>query len=116
MLDPPTLSTLVIDRSATLSVSVAETSLSSIGLTVAVFENVPVAVEGTVPVIVYVTVLPAGRSTSVSSMLPEPVAEKPLAPPVSVAVQVSPFKSALSVASAITANVDAVPVLLTTTV
>ena len=44
----------MIVRSARLSVSVAEMGLPTVGVTVAVFENVPVAVELTVPVIVYV--------------------------------------------------------------
>ena len=34
--------------------------------------------------------LPAGKSTSVSSMLPLPLGVKPVAPPVSVAVNVAP--------------------------
>ena len=98
MLEPPALSTLVIDRSGvpTVSVSVAETGLPPDGVTVAVFVSVEpdVAVELTVPVTVYVIELPGGIVTLVSSMLPEPLAEKPVAAGrvVLVAVQVSLVK------------------------
>ena len=50
MLEPPALSTLVIDRSARLSLSVAVLGVPTGGVTVAVFVNVPVAAELTVPV------------------------------------------------------------------
>ena len=60
------------------------------GATLAVFDSVPVAVEAMLAVSVYVTVLPAGKSTSLSSMLPLPLAVKPLAPPVAMAVNVAP--------------------------
>ena len=43
MLEPPALSTLVIDRSGKLSVSVAVLAVPMGGVTVAVFDNVPVA-------------------------------------------------------------------------
>ena len=78
-LEPPALSLLVIDRSARLSVSVAEMAVPTGGVTVAVFDNVPVAVELTVPVTLYVTALPAGSETLVSSILPEPLGVKPVA-------------------------------------
>ena len=40
--------------------------------------------------------LPAGRSTFVSSMLPDPLEAKPVAPPVSVAVNVAPTSELVS--------------------
>ena len=70
----------------------------------------------TVPVTTYVIVLPAGIETLVSSMLPEPLAEKPVAPPVVVAVQVSPVKSPGIGSAMVTPVALAGPVLLTTTV
>jgi hypothetical protein len=69
-----------------------------------------------VALIVYVTVLPAGKFTAVSSMLPEPPVVKPVAPPVCAAVYVAPV-SELGKVSAIVAPVTAlVPVLVATTV
>jgi hypothetical protein len=82
---------------------------------VAVFDNMPVAAGLTVPVITYVTVLPPGSSTVVSSMLPEPLAEKPVAPPVGVAVQVSPVKTLVSVESAIVTSLTIPSLTLVTT-
>src|SRR5436305_1920544 len=55
--------------------------------TVAVFDNVPDAPAVSVALTVYVIVLPAGIVT-VSLMLPLPLALKPVAPPLAVAVQV----------------------------
>ena len=64
LLVPPALSDLMISRLARSSVSVAETGLPTVGVTVAVFDNVPVAVELTVPLTVYVIELPAGSTTA----------------------------------------------------
>ena len=50
MLEPPALSLLVIERSVTLSLSVAEMAVPTAGVTVAEFDNVVVAVETNVPV------------------------------------------------------------------
>ncbi len=84
---PVTWLSLVTDRSADglmLSVSVAELLpvLVSIGLMniVAVFDNVPVALDFTNPLSVYVTELPAVMS-SVSDMLPVPAAVLPATVP-----------------------------------
>ena len=52
MLEPPALSTLVIDRLTRSSVSVAEMGVPSSGVRVAVFVKVPVAFGLTVPEIV----------------------------------------------------------------
>ena len=62
-------------------------------VTLAVLERVPVAVEATFPVALYVTKLPAGI-VRVSWMLPVPVAVNPDAPPLCVAVNVTPVKIA----------------------
>ena len=118
MLEPPALSTLVIARLGKLSVSVAVLAVPMGGVTVAVFDTVPVAVELTVPVIVYVIALLAGRLTPVWLMLPVPLVAKPvaLALPVLAAVQVSPVRSA-GIGSLIVAPATLPgPVLLTTTV
>ena len=71
--------------------SVAVLVVPTGGVTVAEFVNVPVAVELTVPVTVYVIALLAGRSTPVWSILPEPLVAKPVAValPVLAAVQVT---------------------------
>ena len=80
-----------------VSVAVLLTVLGSVTpfgeVTVAVFEIEPVADALMVPVALYVTLLAAGILT-VSLMLPLPLAEKPVAPPVSVAVKVTPVKVA----------------------
>ena len=80
-----------------VSVAVLLTVLGSVTpfgeVTVAVFEIEPVADALMVPVALYVTLLAAGILT-VSLMLPLPLAEKPVAPPVSVAVNVTPVKVA----------------------
>ena len=118
MLDPPALSTLVIDRSIRLSVSVAVLGVPTGGVTVAVFVNVPVAAPLTVPVTVYVIALLAGRFTPVWLILPVPLVAKPVAatPPVLAAVHVSPVRSA-GIGSVIVAPVTLPgPVLLTTIV
>ena len=61
-------------------------------------------------------VLPAGMSTSVSSMLPLPLAVKPVAPPVAVAVYVAPV-SVLGRVSTTEAPVTSLgPALVTTIV
>src|ERR1051325_2022560 len=83
-------SVLVICRSAcgvSVSVSVLLLSVRSGSVTepgavtVAVFDNEPVADALMVPVAVYVIVLPVGMLT-VSLMLPLPLAVKPVAPSV----------------------------------
>ena len=94
MLEPPALSTLVIDRLARLSTSVAFFGVPAGGVAVAVLVMVPVAVELTVPVTIYVIVLPDGKLTDKSLMLPEPLVVKPVAPPVAEAVNVSLVKFA----------------------
>ena len=116
MLEPPALSTLVIDRLATLSVSVAKAALPTGGVTVAVLVNDPCLAGSIVAVTVYVIELPAGRLTPDWLMLPVPVVAKPLAPPVCVAVQLSP-DHAPGAGSEIVAPVRLpLPVLLTTIV
>src|SRR5687767_5983164 len=52
----------------------------------------PLALALTVPKTVYVTVLPTGRFTAVSLMLPLPLAVNPVAPPVLAAVNVAPVR------------------------
>ncbi len=93
---PVTPLSLVTDRSANalmMSVSVAEllpvlgSSTGFIDI-VAVFES-PVALDFTNPLSVYVTVLPAGRS-SVSDMSPVPLDVLPDAPPDAVDDQLAP--------------------------
>src|SRR5436305_9162343 len=92
------LLTLVTDRSASggpiVSVSVAE-SLVATGSTtpgaetVAVFPSVPEAARLTVAMTVNVTVppLPAGNVTGTLAMLPVPLGDPTVAPPVAAAVQ-----------------------------
>src|ERR1700682_1579778 len=90
MLLPPTLSTLVMRRSAcgvSVSMSVAGllARLVSVvpagAVTVAVLVKVPVADAMMLAVTVYVIVLPTGM-LAVSLMLPDPLAVQPVAPPV----------------------------------
>jgi len=75
---------------ASLSVAALLPGVGSVtpagGVTVAVLTNVPVAQGLTAPVTTYVTVLPTGRFTAASLTLPLPLAVKPDAPPVWVAV------------------------------
>ncbi len=91
MLDPPALSDLVIARSMMSSVSVALCEMPP-PVTVAVFETPCVSAPGggiNPPVVtVYVIELPAGKSTPVWKISPDPLVAKPLAPPAPTAVQV----------------------------
>src|SRR5438309_2239748 len=90
-------SSLVIWRSAwgvRLSVSVALLLIVLVSVTpfaavtVAVLDREPVAEDSTVAWTTYVMLLPAGRSTLLSLMFPEPMAVKPVALPVALAVYV----------------------------
>src|SRR5207253_1670807 len=78
--------------SVSLSVALLLPGVGSVtppgALTVAVFTNVPVALDAMLATSVYVIVAPTGRST-VSLMLPLPLAVKPEAPPLPTAVKVS---------------------------
>ncbi len=119
-----TPSVLVIARSAcavSVSVSVALLlpGLVSVtpagGVTVAVFDSVPLALPLMVAASVYVIVLPAGRLT-VSLMLPLPLAVKPEAPPVPTAVNVSLTIAAGSTSLTVAPITSLGPLLVTTIV
>ena len=85
-------------------------------LTVAVFDNVPLAAGLMVAWTVYVIVLPAGKVTAVSSMLPLPLAVNPVAPPVATAVYVAPVSALGSVSTTEAPLALLGPALVTTTV
>ena len=71
------------------------------GVTVAVFVMGLLAAAVILPCTVYVIVLPEGKSTPVSSILPEPLAVKPVAPPVPTAVNVTPVSATGSVSATV---------------
>src|SRR5689334_15043045 len=79
-LGPATLASVALLLAALRSVTPAG------AVTVAVLVTVPVVPAGMLPVTTYVTLLPTGRLTVVSLMFPLPLAVKPVAPPVGVAV------------------------------
>ena len=62
-------------------------------VTLAVLAKVPVADELSFPIALYVTILPDGIVT-VSSIVPVPLAVNPEAPPLWVAVKVTPVNTA----------------------